>query len=374
MRGDLTPDAVVAAPQGRWARLGDMTTLTPESSGSEFSSSEFSSPEFSSPEFSSPECPTVPLALVAGGSRGLGLLIARELGRRGYRVVICARDSAELAAAAEQLRADGVDVHTDTCDVADEPAVSALVAGVEQRLGPIDVAVVVAGVIQVGPLSAMNRGHFEEAISIMLWGPINVALAVTERMRPRGRGRIGIVSSVGGLVSVPHLLPYSTAKFGAVGFSSGLRAELAGSGVKVTTITPGLMRTGSHLRAKFTGRQGAEFGWFSLGASLPLISMDAERAAWQIVDGVLAGRAYVVLTPLAKIGMRVNGIAPSLVASMMGLMSRLLPKAPHEPSETLEGWQAEERQVPVMRTVVAGLTRLGRTAAARWNQEQRPSR
>ncbi len=263
-------------------------------------------------------------------------------------------------------------MHSATCDVSDEGAVRALVADIEDRQGPIEVALVVAGVIQVGPLAAMNRGHFEEAISIMLWGPINVALAVTERMCPRGRGRIGIVSSVGGLISVPHLLPYSTAKFGAVGFSSGLRSELAGSGVKVTTIAPGLMRTGSHLRAKFTGRQGAEFGWFSLGASLPLVSMDAERAAGQIVDGVLGGRAYVVLTPLAEIGMRVNGLAPSLVAAMMGLMSRLLPKPPAQPGETLEGWQAEEQQGPVRRRLTAALTGLGRTAAARWNQEQRP--
>jgi short-subunit dehydrogenase len=85
------------------------------------------------------------------------------------------------------------------------------------------------------------------------------------------------------LLSVPHLLPSSTAKFAAVGFSEGLRAELGRGPVTVTTVVPGLMRTGSHLNARFTGRAGQEFTWFSLGASLPLISMDAERAARQIV-------------------------------------------------------------------------------------------
>lgn len=349
---------------GRLGKTGTMTNLSPESPAAESVAAESVAAESSG----------APIALVAGGSRGLGLLIARELGRRGYRIVICARNPAELAVAEQLLQADGIEVHSDTCDVSDEQAVAALIGGVEQRLGPIDVAVVAAGVIQVGPLSAMDRGHFEEAISIMLWGPINVALAVTERMRPRGRGRIGIVSSVGGLVSVPHLLPYSTAKFGAVGFASGLRAELAGTGVKVTTVTPGLMRTGSHLRAKFTGRQGAEFGWFSLGASLPLVSMDAEKAAAQIVDGVLVGQAYVAPTPLAKIGRRVNGIAPSLVAAGMGLMSRVLPKGTDKPSETLEGWQAEQQQGLVKRKLVAGLTGMGSAAAARWNQERRPSR
>ena len=98
---------------------------------------------------------------------------------------------------------------------------------------------VVAGVIQVGPLASMSRVHFEQAVSVMLWGPVNVALTVAQQMQARRRGRIGIVTSVGGLIPVPHLLPYSTAKFGAVGFSSGLRPELAGTGVKVTTIAPG---------------------------------------------------------------------------------------------------------------------------------------
>lgn len=322
---------------------------------------------------------TQPLALVAGASRGLGLLVARELGKRGHRLVICARDADELAVARQRLSEDGFEVQAEVCDVADATAVAGLVGGVEERLGPIEVAVVVAGVIQVGPLASMTRQHFEEAISIMLWGPINVALAVVERMRPRRRGRIGVVTSIGGLISVPHLLPYSTAKFGAVGFTSGLRSELAGTGIKVTTVAPGLMRTGSHLRAKFVGRQSAEFGWFSLGASLPGVSMNAERAAARIVDGVLAGRAYVVLTPLAQVGMRVNGLVPGFTAGLMGVMARLLPAAPKatptaveaEPTPTIEGWQAEQQAAPGARQIIKGLTTLGRTAAGRWNQQQR---
>ena len=313
-----------------------------------------------------------PLAFVAGGSRGLGLLISRELGLRGHRLVICARDSEELEVAQQMLTERGISVHVEVCDVSNETAVSALVEGIESRHGPIAVAVVVAGVIQVGPLASMTREHFEQAISVMLWGPINVALAVSGAMQTRRRGRIGIVTSIGGLVSVPHLLPYSTAKFGAVGFSSGLRSELAGTGVKVTTVVPGLMRTGSHLRADFVGRHGAEFGWFSLGASLPLVSMDAERAAGQIVDGVLAGRAYVVLTPLAHLGMRVNGVAPGLTAGVMGVMARVLPRAPRKDSgETLAGWQAQRKLLPRSRKVLNAATTLGRNAAARWNERPR---
>ena len=195
------------------------------------------------------------MALVAGASRGLGLLIARELARREHRVVICARNAPELERAADQLRAEGADVMVEVCDVGDVEAVEAMVRRIETGVGAIEVMICVAGIIQVGPRASLRRSHFTEAVSTMLWGPINTSLAVAERMIERGSGRIGVVTSVGGLIAAPHLLPYSTAKFGAVGFSRGLRSELAGTGVTVTTIAPGLMRTGSHVQAKFVGDQ-----------------------------------------------------------------------------------------------------------------------
>lgn len=313
-----------------------------------------------------------PLALVAGASRGLGLLIARELGRRGHRLVICARSAVELDAAQALLEAEGLSVRTAVCDVADADAVEAFVAEVESLDGPVEVAVVVAGVIQVGPLASLTRDHFEEALGIMLWGPINVALALAGPMRARGHGRIGVITSVGGLVPVPHLLPYSTAKFGAVGFSAGLRNELAGTGVKVTTVAPGLMRTGSHLRATFTGRQTAEYAWFAPSATLPLLAMDPERAAARIVDGVLAGRAYVLLSALTKIASRVNGLAPTTTSAVLGLAARLLPSGPPPAStSTIQGHQVEERLTPLPAAFTKVVTTLGRRAADRWNQ--RPS-
>lgn len=308
------------------------------------------------------------IALVAGASRGLGLLVARELGLRGHRLVICARDGNELATAAQQLRSAGCEVHPWVCDVGDNAAVVDMVNGIEEELGPIDVLFTVAGIIQVGPLTELDHGHFEQALSTMLWGPINLALAVVEPMRRRGRGHIATVTSIGGMVSVPHLLPYSTAKFGAVGFSQGLRSELSGSGVKVTTIVPGLMRTGSHLKALFTGRQGAEYSWFAVGASTPVVSMDAERAARRMVQGVLAGRGMVVLTPLAKIGIRVHGVAPALTAGLLGRVGRLLPGPAQGESATVEGTQARLRMGPAGRRVNDLLTVLGRRAARRLNQ------
>lgn len=317
---------------------------------------------------------TTGVALVAGASRGLGLLIARELGRRGYRPVLWARDEDELTWAVETLAGEGVAADAVVCDVRDHERVEQLVAEIERETGPIDVAIHVAGIIQVGPLDALTRSHFEEAVAVMQWGPINVALAVLPGMRRRRRGRIGVVSSVGGLVSVPHLLPYSTAKFGAVGFTRGLTAELAGTGVTATTVVPGLMRTGSHLRATFTGDQPAEYAWFAPGASLPLLSMDAETAARRIVQGVLRGRSMVILTPLAKIGVRLNGLMPATTSVVMKIVSTALPSTPVRDTGgaagpgTVEGHRARAR---LRSGVVERLSTLGNRAARRYQPSQR---
>lgn len=291
--------------------------------------------------------------------------MARELLRRGSRVVLCARDESELRRAAELLAPDG-EVHWRVCDVRDRQGVHDLVREVEDDLGPIDTVLTVAGIIQVGPLESITLEHFDDAIATMTWGPIHVAWAVLPSMRRRGRGRIGTVTSIGGVLSPPHLLPYATAKFGAVGFSDGLAAALRGSGVSATTIVPGLMRTGSHQRASFTGDAAREYAWFALAASLPLLSMDAERAARRIVDGVLAGRPVVTVTPLAVIGGRFRGLAPATTIRLLGLVNRLLPKASGDgPAETVDGREADRR---LGSPLVRRLTTLGARAAGRTNE------
>lgn len=307
----------------------------------------------------------LPVALVVGASRGLGLLVARELLDRGHRVVIAARDERELEDATTLLGGHGP-VRARPCDVRDAGAVEALVRDVEAVEGPIEVAVTVAGIIQAGPLESLTHQHFADAVDTMTWGPVNVALAILPGMRERGSGRIGTVTSIGGMVSPPHLLPYATAKFGAVGFSDGLAAALSGTGVSATTIVPGLMRTGSHLNAVFTGDAAKEYAWFAPAASLPLLSIDAERAARRMVTGVLNGKPVVVLTPLAWTGIRVRGLLPGTTTRVMGLANRLLPVAPPGGGDAqVEGSVAERRlDLPVVRR----LTTLGERAARRFNE------
>jgi NAD(P)-dependent dehydrogenase (short-subunit alcohol dehydrogenase family) len=306
-----------------------------------------------------------PLALVVGSSRGLGLLIARELLETGHRVVLSARSTDELDRAVAILEPAGP-VTGRPVDVRDRAAVEALVAEIEDTEGPIDTVITVAGVIQVAPAEAQTADHFAEAMDTMAWGPINVAMAVLPHMRERHSGRIGTVTSIGGVVSPPHLLPYSAAKFAAVGFSDGLAAALSGSGVTATTIIPGLMRTGSHERAVFGGDASREYAWFSVAASLPLLSADATRAAKRIVRAVKAGRPVVTITPLAFLAIRVRGLAPGTTTRLMGLVNRLLPKPPADADGTTVPGRSVDRELPSRLVRVA--TTLGRRAARANNE------
>lgn len=312
-----------------------------------------------------------PVALVVGASRGLGLLIAGDLLDRGYAVVIAARDADELDRAAGQLGGRGpVTVHV--CDVRRRDEVESMVAAVEAGQGPIEVAITVAGIIDVGPAEEMGWDAYEDAMATMAWGPIHVALSVLPGMKGRGFGHIGTIASIGGMVAAPHLLPYTTAKFAAVGFSDGLAAELAGTGVTATTAAPGLMRTGGHTHARFTGHQEEEYAWFAPGASLPLLSADAERAARRIVSAVLAGRPFVTVTPLAWVGIRVRGLVPGTTTRMVGLVNRLLPE-PRRPGHAPTPETTRQREgASVARTlgsrVVNALSTLGDRAARRHNE------
>ncbi|HVT68314.1 MAG TPA: SDR family oxidoreductase [Trebonia sp.] len=310
-------------------------------------------------------------AIVTGGSRGLGLAIARELGRRGARLVICARDAAQLERAADMLRADGIQVAAVPCDITSPGAPAALIDAAMSRYGRLDILVNNAGIIQVGPLASVDFGDIETAVATMALAPARLALAVVPVLRAGGGGRIVNVTSVGGKISVPHLLPYCMAKFAAVAFSEGLRAELGAGPVTVTTAVPGLMRTGSHVAALFRGQQDKEFTWFGLSASLPLLSMDAERAARRIVAAALAGKPEVTLTPAAQIGARAAAVFPGLTARLLHLAAMALP------GDGPVAGTGEERSPLAagrdLRPAVPGslfdrLTALGRSAARRLNQ------
>ena len=263
--------------------------------------------------------------LVTGGSRGLGLVLAREFAREGAQVAICARDEEELEHARIDLANRGAEVMTVKCDVTNASEVESMINEVRGRFGKIDVLVNNAGTIQVGPLEVMNREDFEKAMQAHFWAPLNTMLAVIPEMRERGDGRIVNISSIGGKIATPHLVPYSASKFALAGLSEGLHAELAKYNIAVTTVYPGLMRTGSPVNAMFKGQRPQEYAWFAISDSLPLASISPERAARQIIRACRYGEAELIITAQAKMAVLARIAAPELFLDTMALVNRLLP-------------------------------------------------
>jgi len=265
--------------------------------------------------------------LITGGSRGLGLVLARELAREGARLSICARDPQELERARFDLQQRGAEVLAFPCDVTEKAQVDEWVRVSAEHFGDVDVLVNNAGLIQVGPVEVMTLADYEEAMKIHFWGPLYTTLAVLPLMRRKRSGRIVNISSVGGKIGVPHLVPYSASKFALIGLSEGMRAELQKDGIIVTSVCPGLMRTGSPRNATFKGQHRAEYAWFSISDSLPVSTMRAERAARQIIAATKRGDAEAILSMQAVAAVKFHQLFPELSANLLALVNRLLPAA-----------------------------------------------
>jgi short-subunit dehydrogenase len=306
------------------------------------------------------------IAVVTGGSRGFGLVLARELLRRGARVAICARDEGELERARIELAALGP-VFASACDLTSRGDILRFLTEVRDEVGPIDVLINNAGVIVVGPAELMTIEDYDEAMRTHLWAPLHAMAAVLPDMRQRRAGRIVNIASIGGKLAMPHLAPYSASKFALVGLSAALRAELVKDGVYVTTACPGLMRTGSPRNAAFRGNHRAEYAWFDIADSLPIISMSPERAAGRILDAAERGDPEVVPSLPARLAVVAGAIAPWMVQELAGVLGHMLPSARPGGRERRTGAESESALAPSF------LTALG-DAAARRNNEIKPAK
>src|SRR6266481_6548855 len=265
------------------------------------------------------------IVLITGGSRGLGLVLARHICARGGNVALIARDPQELARAKADLAPRGGKVLTVECDLLDTGQVQSAVRHVIDRFGKIDILINNAGIIEVGPFQHMTAEDFDRAMRLHFWAPFELISQIVPEMRIWGGGRIVNISSIGGKVAVPHLVPYSASKFALTGFSDALRAELARDNIYVTTVAPGMMRTGSHVNAKFKGRHDIEFAWFAASAGAPLLSMDADRAARKILAACRRGQPSLTLTFAARGAIVGNALFPNLTGYLMKFINRFLP-------------------------------------------------
>jgi short-subunit dehydrogenase len=235
--------------------------------------------------------------VITGGSRGLGLVLARQLADEGARLAIAARDAQELRRAGNELSSRAMQLLAQTCDVTDAEQLTTFLATVRAELGPVDVLINNAGIMQVGPLETMTGDDFQEALKLHFWAPLRAISLVLPDMRRRGEGRIR-----------------------------------------------------------------EEYAWFSIGGSLPLLSMNAERAAEQIVNACRYGRARVTLSLPAKVAVAIRALAPELLADVNSLVARLLPKPGGVGATAVEGAYSTSAWSP------SWLTLLGERAAVANNE------
>lgn len=284
------------------------------------------------------------VVLITGGSRGLGLAMARELGKKGCKLVLCARNADQLEKAREELTAKGIEVITAQADLTVPKQASRAVKAAVDHFGQLDVLINNAGMMIVGPANTMDIDDYKKVIDTNLWSALYMVKAAIPQFRKQGEGRIVNICSIGGKIAVPHMVPYSVSKFAMVGLSEGLGAELKKDNIHVTTVIPNLMRTGSPRNVSVKGDHAAEYAWFKFSASAPLLSQSADKAAKDIVSGLQHRKSHVILTFTAKVAVALQGMLPGTVSSVMEIANRYLPESENKMTKTGAESESESSQ------------------------------
>jgi len=271
--------------------------------------------------------------VITGSSRGLGLNLAEEFALAGARVVLAARNGSELERAKEMLLSRRASIQSDqivtiSCDLKVPEDCKRLIEEATHRCGRVDVLINNAGTIHVGPIEQLPIESYRDAMEIDYFAMVQTVYAVLPQMLRRGEGKIVNITSIGGKIPVPHLASYVGSKFAAVGFSETLHAELRSKGIQVTTVCPGLMRTGSYPNAIVVGNRQWEYRWFSLSASIPGIAHSAQGAARKIFEATCQGRAEITVGYDAYLAARMHGLVPEFTQYAGSLANEfILPEA-----------------------------------------------
>ncbi|MBM0278020.1 3-oxoacyl-[acyl-carrier-protein] reductase [Micromonospora tarensis] len=193
------------------------------------------------------------VALVTGGSRGIGRAVVLRLAQAGYDVAFCYRsDAAAAEAVTKEAGGAGGRVVAIRADVADSAEVRALVKATESELGPIDVVVTSAGITRDGALAMMTDDQWSEVIATNLDGVFHVCRTVVFSMLKRRSGCLINISSVAGVHGNATQTNYSASKAGIIGFSRALAKEVGRYGVRVNVVAPGFVET--DMTAALTGK------------------------------------------------------------------------------------------------------------------------
>jgi 3-oxoacyl-[acyl-carrier protein] reductase len=198
------------------------------------------------------------VALVTGGSRGIGRAVSILMGRAGARVAVnYVRDAAAAENTAAEVRAAGGEAVPLRADVSDPAAAEALVGETESRLGPLDVLVVSHGIWKRAPLAEMTPERWSETLRVNLDGAYAVCRAAARGMVPRRRGAIVLVASTAGQRGEAEYAHYAATKGALIAFTRSVAAELAPHGIRVNAVAPGWVLT-DMTRHVFEGGEGPE--------------------------------------------------------------------------------------------------------------------
>jgi 3-oxoacyl-[acyl-carrier protein] reductase len=183
------------------------------------------------------------VALVTGGSRGIGLAIVRRLGHMGTRVAICARNPATLEESASRLRAEGIEVLALPADVTSEDQIAALVRKTQQALGPVDILVNNAGIGVFGPFHEQSAAQWDSILDTNLKSAFLVSRAVAPEMIRRKTGHIINIASLAGKNTFANGALYCASKWGLLGLTGCMAEDLRAHGIRVSAICPGSVNT-----------------------------------------------------------------------------------------------------------------------------------
>jgi short-subunit dehydrogenase len=285
------------------------------------------------------------VVLITEASRGLGLAIAEEFGNRGAKLAITASDASELerartllvsksAVGAEDILALYHDLHR-------PEEAKRLVREIVARFGRIDILVNNAGVIKIGPIEGETVEDFRQVMDENFFFGLECTLAVLPQMLEGGAGHIVNITSIGGKVALPQMLPYTASKFAAVGFSEGMNAELRSKKIYVTTVCPGLVRSNSHFNAGLATDAAREFRWLSLAVGFPGVSTSVRSAARKIIRAVISRKSEITISPLAIFAARLGNVCPTATMRAMHFVKFALPSSASGPKAICRGNEAQ---------------------------------
>ncbi|MBE0481579.1 MAG: SDR family NAD(P)-dependent oxidoreductase [Dehalococcoidia bacterium] len=254
------------------------------------------------------------VAVVTGGASGIGRALCEALARmRAASIAVADTDAAKAAQVAAGINSSGGRASSVVADVTDAGQVQALVDRTLAEHGRLDFMFNNAGIAILGEVRDISLEQWERVIAVDLWGVINGTLASYRAMIEQGSGHIVNTASLCGLIPIPMVIPYSTAKHAVVGLSTSLRLEAARFGVRVSVICPGLVNTGIFDAAALAG---VKWDRRVLGVS-PVRPVNADRCAYHILRGVRKNRPVITVPPRLSLLWSIYRVYPPLANPLL---------------------------------------------------------